>query len=333
MRPPARRSLVVLAAAVIGLYACRQLVGIGDDPPTIAPAASAGDGAAGDAGAQDAQLLEGDASVCGPDGRCVPLPNGWTPVTYDEARSFADCPTGFAKEPDALSGPAAVPGACTCVCADADSGAPTCAGQIANSFGTGDCTMKAGQPFGSTQYVPGTCSREMHRGPVPMEYNNFVPPVPSGNCGGVGVQQPANVTFAVDAHVCAATTALCGTGRCVVSIGPAVHACITEPGDVACPVAFAGGLRVVAGTGPDYSCGPCACAPAPACNGSISIYTDDACSVLLGTYAADGSCLSQAGGMWESFRYVPDPQCRPPPVHPAISQVGLLEKRTFCCMN
>jgi len=262
---------------------------IADDASSMADAHVSHDGAIvpPPADAHDA----GTPSTC--DGTCMAIPNGWAgPVELSVGTSPPTCGPKFAGSQSVLHDDlVALPATCDCSC-----GAPSGA----------TCTVNFG---GHCQAAPGTCD-----GPVTpygtssgcmsmsvwcSSIDISTPSVTGGACAPNATKNVPAPTWSTTAISCAPTsTSGCLSGSaCVPDADPQFHLCVEHDGDVACPSGFPSRTVAYADVDDARDCSMCSCgAPTGVgCTGSVSMYSDGACtSVTKGGYPTP-NCISESG--------------------------------------
>jgi hypothetical protein len=291
--------------------------------------------------ASDSSVVDAADAGCMPVGTidCFVLPSGWNVVAYAQDGS-AQCPTGFMTNAATFEeGPTASASACTCSgCAITTQ--PTClAGQVGIHYdvGVGGCNLS----YNALQN-PGTpggaCGTDNYHSMIlGIWHTEFDPPPPSGAaCDAPSASHKDQITFASTDRVCSAdslTAAGCNATTCSPSVPSPFAACIAQAGDVACP-AGPFGVKHLVGSDVVFDCAPCGCSVSATCSGTVTYFTDGACTMGAMTMQADGQCHGiPNGGTFGSYEYAASPSgvtCNQGPA-PAASNLSLTGTETICC--
>jgi hypothetical protein len=240
-----------------------------------------------DAASADAHgLVDGTAppnACAGASGTCVTVPTGWTLVAFAPAQT-SPCPTGFDTAPsqDLVEGPSA---ASACACGSCTmTAAPSCnAGAIAVTYDTdfsGTCG-KVATPSPLSNSPAGACLTDIFQGSyASYDVQYTAPAATGGTCSAPGVQKSGGVTYAAQDRVCQpndAQASNCTGDVCRPTLAGPYAACIAAPGALACP---AGPLSAAhqAGTIGTLTCPDCPCTVTGTCSGTLTLYTDTACT-------------------------------------------------------
>jgi hypothetical protein len=139
----------------------------------------------------------------------------------------------------------------------------------------------------------GSCLTDVYQGDYRTFDIEYVPPPPTGgSCTAPGAAQNGNVTYAAQDRTCPvsdAQAAGCTGNVCSPTGLGAYQACITAPGNVACPSGFSDTKHVV-GTAASFTCSACGCTVAAQCSGTVTLYSDTKCQNAPLAVPADGSC-------------------------------------------
>jgi hypothetical protein len=240
----------------------------------------------------------GDATVDSPMGcdvtKCVPnVPEGFTLVTL----STSMCQSGWSST-DVVSTPTAGDGTCTCAC-DVTT-PPTCNTGTLNRYL--DITSAATCTTAATTLYPDGTPCELLTAPIQLYGYHYavdaLTPV-GGACTYDATVDTTKIT-STSAHVCA-PPASCVGAICGGNI------CVSEAGDVDCPTGFP--AKTLVGTSATAACSACgtgACTVTGTCTGTLSMFTDQACTTGQANFPADGTCNANAGtldGLYYSYSY------------------------------
>jgi hypothetical protein len=272
---------------------------------------------------------------------CVVVPNGWSLVAFATTQSAA-CPAGFTQSTDLVEGPVTA-SACACGACTVTTQPSCAAGPVqvfydtANSSGGGNCGMP-GSVTPLHNSPAGSCGTDVYQGDYSAFDLEYVPPPPSGGaCAAPGAKK--NVTYASQDRGCAPDSqqaAGCVGSTCVPSLSGAYKACITAPGAMSCPP---GPLSVqhLVGTDTSFGCSACTCTVGGTCTGTVTLYSDTACTNRALPIAADGTCQSLPNNLasrYSSYIYRGDaPQgvnCQTSGASTA-QNVALASAATICC--
>jgi hypothetical protein len=140
----------------------------------------------------------------------------------------------------------------------------------------------------------GSCLTDVYQGDYRTFDIEYVPSPPTGgSCTAPSMAQNGNVTFSAQVRTCAvadAQAAGCNGNVCSPGALGTYQACITAPGNVACPPNFSSERHVV-GTGASFTCSSCACSVTGGqCSGTVTLYSDMMCNNSPLAVPANGSC-------------------------------------------
>ena len=329
-------TLVCLALAGCGL----DLAGV----PQVGDGTDDGGITGGGDASSDGSVADGGVDACMPGtAGCVVVPNSWALVGFANTTTAA-CPAELASPSiDVLEGPSAGAGSCACGTCSV-SAPPTCTGKVDVFFdvdGLGNCQFP-GAPTKNGNSPAGGCLSDMYKAAEPANIEVKLVPTPpdGGACAAPGVLQKANITYAAKGRVCtpASPAAVgCAGSTCAPNLPLPFHACIAQAGDQACP---AGDFSVkhLVGTDVTATCGACGCSVTGACAGSVTMYSDTACTQNPDVLTANGQCLRNAaidGKSYKSYRYTLSPTgvgCAAAGTAPAAQMVALVGTETVCCL-
>lgn len=324
-------------------------------------------GPPGDAGSGGGGGGEGDAAADGPigacPGECSPgPPSGWDApaiVWIGPEGEAPSCPgvasvLGYEGHAD-LEAPIAC-GACQCGPPEGSCHLPATLGAQSAGCGVsgaaqtsfdpppgweGGCTMHDAIAAGLA-CAGGPCVQSLTIAPLGLDESGCAPfaaPAPG----------PSPPTWGAVARVCRGFPG----GPCDVSgdvcgpdLPPGFRRCVFHDGDVSCPGPIHGPYQerhvVHAGLSDTRQCSACACDPpeGSACLGSISIFSDDACSMsLVSSYLIDSSgpaCIDLVNGSALGSKAATSPTFVPGACVPSGGEpIGSAEPQspsTLCCI-
>lgn len=256
------------------------------------------------------------------------VPSGWTRYGFAASRS-ATCPTGYAPI-DVVESPVAGAGACTCGCSV--TAQPSC------NVGAIPCwvdgTSQCGSPGANTPNSPsGGCDDYGNTVSVSNHLRLKPPAATGGTCAGSATKHLDQIS-ATQERLCAPQTGACEATLCADA---GVAECISQDGDVACPGAPWTTKHLV-GPSADVACGAgCGCASVNAtCNGTLTVYTDSACTQNALALIADDTChaTNQTGIGWRYYKYVGAIAGGAATCTPSGTSTGtasIVTPRTICC--
>jgi hypothetical protein len=312
----------------------------GTDGGQLADTSTGGDGAATDAPPPPPPPPPPiDASGCSADAGCVVVPTGWTLGAFDSTQ-MAPCPMGFtAGGPlNVVEGPNAPSSACSCSpCAMTTP--PSCASGPVKVFfdpgGPQTCGLP-GQPAQQNNLPAGACGTDLYTMPLNNLDLRYVPPPPTGGaCAAPGLPQKQNVTYAAKGRLCQPDSAASGgcTGNdCKPTLPAPYRACIVGAGNQTCPSPYTATHHV--GSDVSFTCAGCACNVTAICDGTMTLYTDNACQTGAKNVPVDDKCHGGENGSFNSYKYTGNPpgavacQVGPPAAPSGVTLTGQL---TVCC--
>lgn len=277
----------------------------------------------------DAQLPPGACTTA--DTTCTSaLAPGWKPIAFASDRSAA-CPAGYVTA-DLVTSPAAAGGACTCGCAIAGGGAPSCAkGSFTAAIGSTNTCPTTGQ----TYTVNGTgCTALAASGSLSAYARYNALPLTPGTCNSTA-QKDATKLSTSAVRACEPPPA-CVEDVCLGSGLGGFASCIAHDGDVACPPGpFA--QKTLAGPSATLTCGGCtSCTNTATCGVPVlRFYNDGACATEIASRPANGACntvTGTAGAFVTHFRYdVTTSSAACTPATNPTTATALDTPRTLCC--
>lgn len=298
----------------------------GDATATIdADAAPSADGAM-DAEAAIATDASGDAlgdvgiipDVVVPscDGACG-APSGFAPVLF-ALNQNTNCPSGTTT----LNGAAdpSIGAACACHCTIVQP--PSCLPAVL-THSIGDEPGACSTVSTLAPEVDGGC---YDAGGAGLHAYWSIPPPPvtsQGTCSSTPAEDASAVAVTAS-RLCIDSTC---QGTCNTTQG--FDTCLMAAGNVPCP----GGYTAHHVGNVTLSCGTCsACSVGGTCGGTVSLYSDEGCTSLVGTVGVDGGCASTGGSAgFGSLKYAPaivGQTCTP---GTATGTVSLQGELTVCC--
>lgn len=278
--------------AACGMFACAL-----DESGTLADAGT------------DVFFEAGDA--CGACGTAIT--QGWQPALFGDA----SCPSGFAQQSVVVAAEAGA-GACGCTCS-----------LEAGSCTSGTAPLKYGSagvcPNNTGFAVTGTCQSLGTTESLGGSY--AIQPPPISPCTPNVAKNDASVSVA-NGTLCRSPTS-CDVNICASNAPPGWLACLSQPGDVACPSGpFS--QRTVIGSTANLVCGACSCTGTPSCSGSLTYYADLGCTIASFTIPGDGSCVSPDGAVASAYEWNGSVVGACTPSTPTAS-VDLGAQTTVCC--
>ncbi len=274
---------------------------VADDGSSPEGASSSDDSSAleNDSSFDDGPVALADSSCASGAGPCIVVPTGWTLVAFAPSQSTA-CPAGYTTgSMDFVEGPTA--GASKCACGSCSvTTPPTCnSGEIPVHYdntigaGVGTCDLVAQPGTGPLiNSPPGSCGTDLYQGSYAgFDISYTSPPAAGGVCVAPGVASGTATSTGAD-RACPADTphaANCNGNVCSPTVADPFKPCILASGAIACP---AGPLSVrhEVGSAVSTACPNCSCATAASCSGTVTVYTDTACTAGPYKVPADGSC-------------------------------------------
>lgn len=241
----------------------------------------------------------GDAAPtgCGAN-TCGAVPSGWTLVAFAGVRSSA-CPAGFTKQStDIVQASPSSLASCSCGACTVTS-QPTCdSGSVPVHYdnvpgaGAGSCSLVASPGTGPlANSPPGSCGTDLYQGSYAAYDISYASPAAAGaSC--TAQASPAGPLTTTAERVCAADnsqSSTCDAHGCPENVAAPFKVCIMAMGSMSCP---AGPLSVrnEVGTSGSSSCPACSCSVTASCSGTLTLYTDKACTTSPYSVPADGSC-------------------------------------------
>jgi hypothetical protein len=292
-----------------------------DIPDVIAPGGVDANG--GDAAPKDVNVVDVPIPQC--DASCAPT--GFTPVLFALDQSTA-CPGGM-QQVDVNSDPgAAPPSACACDCTITTQ--PQCLPttitheiQTVSDGGPPSCTVG-----GNALSFDGGCLQLAGFNIHYAWQGDPYPPLEAGTCTSAVTVSTKNVPSTAS-RMCVDTTC---TGTCAGQ--GKFKACVYAAGAVACPSGYtqthhAGDIDVACGT-----CSGCS-VTGGSCEGTVSIYSDLACTTKIIDVSMDGGCASTGnanGQTGNSLKYTPlvtGVACTAGKSN--VGTVSLVNEITVCC--
>ena len=336
-----RRTLVLLVSVPVMLWGCGDIIGLDGytdgDGSVLTDATS--DTGQGDVIGSDATPKDGgndvvttcntQTSVC-----VAAAPSGWTFTTYDPDNRNA-CASGYGAPSDVEEGIDAGPAACTCGCTTAS---PDChSGKLGIQGGSNNTCDNI-----NTQTDPADAGCQMLGTQFFTTGGNKIattPPTPvGGSCTASGSQTIPGIGYAHQGRTCAfeagAPGGGCTSGQvCIPSPGTA-QTCISQAGDVACPAGYPTQHTIGTKVTDTRGCTPCGCTfDAGSCGGTVTMWTDTACSNNGTPIPANGTCTTVGGNRtWRGYSYAPQTtaSCSGTPVSPD-GGVVFTDVTTVCC--
>lgn len=257
-----------------------------------------------------------DVTVPSCDGACG-APTGFVAVLF-ALNPTANCPTGTTT----LNGAAdpSIGGACACDCTVTQP--PSCLPAVL-THSLGDTAGACSTVSSLAPDVDGGC---YNAGDVGLHAYWSIPPPPvtaTGTC----TSTPANDPSAVVAT--ASRLCLDPTCQATCNMTAGFETCLMAAGDVPCP----GGYTAHHVGNVSVSCGTCSgCSVGGSCGGTVSIYSDETCTSLVGTIGVDGGCAATGGTTLGSLEYTPaivGETCTP---GTTTGTVSLQQELTVCCL-
>ena len=258
----------------------------------------------------------------------------------------AGCPAGFGSPERVLEGLDA--GAASCSCSCAVTTPPSCgAGMVAATIGINACNLG---PFSIK--ITGMCttvSSELSSLPFPAGTEVAVAPLgPSGGaCSAKAALDPGSVSFTKTSTACSGSRCPGDGGACEApALPPGFVACISTPGESACPSTPPFTTRHLVGATVDVSCGGatdagagCGCVMEAGCPATMGeLFTDTTCSEGGLPIVIDGMCHPVVGAASETFKSFfyeagapANVACTPVPDSPGPATATLQGLETLCC--
>jgi hypothetical protein len=266
-------------------------------------------------------------SVCVAD-----LPSGWAWAVYDPDARVA-CATGYGTPKDVEEGIDAGAATCGCGCTTTN---PDChSGTLKITGGSGGtCTSVTNQTDVAdagcntlTQFVTSNGSANA----------SATPPTPvGGSCTPSGSQTIPGVGYGHQGRTCAlAGTAAggCNSGEVCVPNPAPFTTCIAQAGAQTCPSAFPTQHVIGSAIADTRGCTACGCTfDAGSCAGSLTLWTDTACSNNSTPITANGTCTNVGNHTWRGYSYTSQTtaSCSGAPVAPD-GGVVFSDLTTVCC--
>jgi hypothetical protein len=261
----------------------------------------------------DASPSGDDASCSGGANTCAAVPSGWTLVAFAGTRSSA-CPAGFTRQStDIVQAPPSGTAQCSCGTCTVTS-PPTCdSGSIPVHYdnvpgaGAGTCSLVAQPGTGPlVNNPPGSCGTDLYQGSYSAFDISYESPAAAGGAC-TAKAAPAGPLTTTAERVCAADgsqSSTCNGHGCPLSIAAPFKVCIMAMASMSCPTGPLS-VRNEVGTSGSLSCADCSCSVTANCSGTVTLYTDAACTK--GPYAvpADGSCnpVNKQKASYSSYVY------------------------------
>jgi hypothetical protein len=255
-----------------------------------------------------------DGSACG-----IAVPMGWAVVTFGARTN--PCGAGFAAN-DVFESPAADAGACSCG-ACAVTAQPSCMnGSSAPKVdfgGTPTCDITSPVSFPANG---GACSPQTFPAKPSHMLVNAPPPTGGGCDAGATAQRAAVGT--TDERVCVPPTCASACNQ------PGVKTCLLASGDQPCPAGTTD--RHVVGTDFAVTCAACACAITGTCEGTTTLYSDNACKTKF-AQVDSGTCTAIPNMDTASYEWLGNPHNVACNVTAGTTDasVALVGATTICC--
>ncbi|HEX3770778.1 MAG TPA: hypothetical protein VHV30_07940 [Polyangiaceae bacterium] len=242
-------------------------------------------------------------------GTCAAAPpDGWQGIyAIQEATGASATPCSGAFPNEIYTGfasPVAPDASCACACGPPEGG--TCAAPSITFF-SGSC--KATSVCGVADASTATClATSTPCGGLHAEVGGATP-VP-GTCAPAAATTVPDAGWTASARLCAGeASGACDAGeQCVTSAGGNSEAsCISKPGDEPCPPGPYSHRRLYYGSADDTrACSACACSPPDAActGGTVTTYSDLACSTASGALSVSPTCATPGATM--AVRYQGD---------------------------
>lgn len=318
------RSLPLLALLPLVLAACSGApdTDLFASPGVVPPV---DDDAGADAGADVAVLP--DAGPCTSEACGLTVPSGFRVVAYAASRKDA-CPKGTTTR-DVVADPVASDGTCSCACNITTQ--PDCSkGGIARGYDFYNSTIACNSTGYALNANGGACGTF---GGNTLQLGNHIStaaPGPTGGACSYDATSDATKVTAKEARLCDAPAG------CAGALCSAGNVCVAQDGDVACPAAFA--KKTLVGAAPKVTCGACgaSCTVDATCTGTLSLFSDGACTNDKLDLPADGQCAARPsaanGKLYSSYAYKGTVKAAcAGTAPPSAATVGLDKPVTVCC--
>lgn len=254
-----------------------------------------GDGGGGGGGGDGGGGTDGVAPEGGGNcdvSKCANVPAGFRVVSMVDPN--AACPNGFDTS-DLVTAPVASDGACTCACNVTTQ--PDCnTGPITRSLDQGT-TPTCNYQATTFQANGGACSPINNT--LYLSYPHYAtnaPPPSGGSCQYDATVDTQKITSS-KARLCAPPTS------CPGAVCTGANVCVAQDGDVACPGDFP--KKTLVGTSASADCSACggSCSVAGQCTGTLSFFTDQACTQGKVDFTADGTCGANPSSSGTGYTY------------------------------
>jgi len=270
------------------------------------------------------------------------IPPGWSFVAYSATKRPV-CPTGFGTESAIISSPAGTADSCSCSCSGSSA---TCGGTASYNGYPNACTT--GATGVNLSISNGTCqgvATSITSGDYYQLYYASTAVAQPGTCAGTGkITSAPAPTFDAGA-TCAAPAELgagCSSGVCAPPTGAAFAACVSHPGDVACPTFGFTNKTLVSTGAPGWvdkrTCGACPCATSLSCSTvtNVALFTNGTCAGAAAYNINTGCQLANSSvgiGSYEiSYGITGNAACQPTGSSPPGGNVTLdANVETVCC--
>lgn len=314
---------------------CRAMLDLDDNEYTLGEAGGGGSAstASGTGGAQTSATAQGSGggSECaGSTEACADgVPEGWQRVGYAGDRSTA-CGPGFTTA-DVLADLNSVGDACVCEGCTVTA-KPSCKGGAVDTFydaetGAGQCDLPSES---LSNAAPGQCAAIDTPGNFEAHFRGVPPPPTGGSCELLAVPKK-DAVVSTDARVCVPEDPSCEAELCAAD--GAFTECILADGLKLCPDGPFTKTHIIS-TGVDVTCGDCGCSVSAECSGSVTFYSDAACTKDAVTLPVDNTCVETTpGALVGSYKYVGIlvGQTTCAPIKPPEAMLTAHNLQTLCC--
>jgi hypothetical protein len=256
-----------------------------------------------------------DAGSCSPAAGCYQVPVGWGLAGLDLTNT-GSCPASF-EGTMVVADPVVGPGSCQygpCTVQQQ----PACSGIVMS--GLLACAITAGS------VAAHVCEILTVNSPASLE---LTPKAQGGAC----TVPVAAAPIAASAQACTNPAAsICDGGACQQAFLQPFKACIDQSGEQTCPSGTPFTELHVTAVSATSNCPAATCQITTACDGTVTAYTDSACTSGPTQVPANASCYAVVGSIG-SIEYIPGTApaaCTTVPPPPAT--ISLVGERTFCCV-
>jgi hypothetical protein len=190
--------------------------------------------------------------------------------------------------------------------------------------GFGDC-KEAGPTLPNSP--AGQCDKIFSNGDSAGAGSSFLglpPPPVGGVCSRAASLDTSKVQWA-DGRICFPMA--CDSEVCA-GIAP-FSECILTDNDTACPAPFS--KKYVAGTDKDIMCEACGCTLSSTCEGTLTLYTDMACTAGALDLPVTGACVSvSSSDAYYTYQYKGKPKLTKCADEPPV-EASFTPAQTLCC--